>query len=160
MIDLLSPDPVVLVGSSMGGWIMLLAALARPDRVAGLVGIAAAPDFTNWGFTDAEKAIIAREGRLVQPTPYGDRPYVTTRTFWESGEQLRLLGGEVALDCPVRLLHGQADPDVPHTVSLRLAECLRSADVQTVLVKDGDHRLSRDADIALLIATLSLLLDR
>jgi len=159
MIDRLAPDPVVLVGSSMGGWLMLLAALARPERVAGLVGIAAAPDFTDWGYSDAEKAVIARDGRLVQPTPYGDAPYVTTRRLWKSGEQLRLLGREIAIEAPVRLLHGQADPDVPYTVSLRIAERLRSSDVQTILIKDGDHRLSRESNIALLIATLSPLLD-
>jgi pimeloyl-ACP methyl ester carboxylesterase len=160
MIDHLAPEPVVLVGSSMGGWIMLLAALARPERVAALVGIAAAPDFTDWGFTDAEKSTIRREGRLVQPTPYGDRPYITTRNFWESGEKLRLLDDDIPIDCPVRLLHGQADPDVPHGVSLKLAQRLRSADVQTILIKDGDHRLSREADLALMIATLSSLLER
>jgi pimeloyl-ACP methyl ester carboxylesterase len=159
MIDDLAPAPVVLVGSSMGGWLMLLAALARPGRVVGMVGIAAAPDFTDWGFDSEEKATIIRDGRLVQPTPYGDQPYVTTRTFWESGEGLKLLESEIALDCPVRLIHGQQDPDVPHSVSLRIADRLRSADVQTILIKDGDHRLSRAQDIALLIATTSQLLD-
>jgi len=158
-IDDLAPAPVILAGSSMGGWLMLLAALARPDRVAGLVGIAAAPDFTDWGFSDADKAVIRTEGRLAETTPYGDDPYVTTRIFWESGEMLKLLDGEIAIDCPVRLLHGQADPDVPWTISTRIAERLRSADVQTVLVKGGDHRLSRDADLALLTRTLSELVE-
>ncbi len=159
MIDDLPPGPVLLVGSSMGGWLMLLAALARPDRVAGLIGIAAAPDFTDWGFADADKAIIRAEGKLVETTPYGDQPYVTTRIFWESGETLRLLDGEIAIDCPVRLLHGTADPDVPWTISTRLAERLRSADVQTLLVKGGDHRLSRELDLALLTRTLAELVE-
>ncbi len=151
--------PVILVGSSMGGWLMLLAALARPERVVGMVGIAAAPDFTSWGFTEAEKETIRRDGRLEQPSPYGDLPTVTSRTFWESGERNLLLGGKIAIDVPVRLLHGQRDADVPWRNSLLLAERLRSADVQTILVKDGDHRLSRDPDIALLIATVGTLLE-
>ena len=152
--------PVVLVGSSMGGWLMLLAALAWPDRVAGLVGIAAAPDFTFWGFSQEQKMTILREGRLEEPSPYGDQPYVTTRAFWESGEGLRLLHGEIEIRCPVRLLHGQADTDVPWQYSLELMRLLRSADVQATFVKDGDHRLSRDKDIALLIATVEGLLEQ
>jgi pimeloyl-ACP methyl ester carboxylesterase len=151
--------PVVLVGSSMGGWLMLLAALARPARVAGLVGIAAAPDFTDWGFSQDQKMTILREGRLVEPSPEGEPPNVTTRIFWESGETLRLLHGEIAIDCPVRLLHGQADGDVAWTWSLELMKQLRSADVQATFIKDGDHRLSRDGDIALLIATVKNLLE-
>ncbi len=159
LIDRLVDGPVVLVGSSMGGWLALLVALAQPERVAGLIGIAAAPDFTQWGFTDADKALLRTEGRIEEPTPYGDQLYVTTRTFWESGQALRLLEGEIAIDCPVRLLQGQADPDVPWDIALRTAAQLRSSDVQTLLIKDGDHRLSRDGDIALLIRTVSTLLD-
>lgn len=151
--------PVVLVGSSMGGWLMLLAALERPQRVAALVGIAPAPDFTDWGFDAAQKAMIRESGRLEEPSPYGDPPYVTTRAFWESGEALKLLGGEIAIDCPVRLLHGLADADVPWRVSLRLMEALRSADVQATLIKDGDHRLSREGDLARLVATVADLLE-
>jgi pimeloyl-ACP methyl ester carboxylesterase len=159
LIDALTQGPLLLVGSSMGGWLALLIALARPDRVAGLVGIAAAPDFTDWGFSDADKALLATEGRLLEPTPYGDDPLVTTLAFWQSGQSLRLLGAEIAIDCPVRLLQGQEDRDVPWQTALRLAQRLRSYDVQTLLVKDGDHRLSRDGDIALLIRTIGSLLD-
>lgn len=144
----------------MGGWLMLLAALLLvqrdgPARVAALVGIAPAPDFTDWGFTPEEKAIILAEGALVEDTPYGDQPYVTTRAFWQSGEANRLLDAEIPLACPVRLLHGQEDGDVPPDISLRLSATLASEDVQVTLVKGGDHRLSRDGDIALLIDTVA-----
>ena len=153
MIDMVA-GPVVLVGSSMGGWLMLLAALARPARVAALVGIAAAPDFTDWGFTTDEKMTILSEGRLERPNPYGPAPTVYSRTFWASGEAHRVMAGSIAIDVPVRLIHGMLDPDVPYLRSVRLAELLRSADVQTILVKDGDHRLSRDRDIALMLRTI------
>lgn len=159
LIDRVIAGPVLIVGSSMGGWLALLVALARPDRIVGLVGIAAAPDFTQWGFTDADKALLRTEGRIEEPSPYGDTPYVTTRAFWESGQALRLLEAEIPIDCPVRLLHGQADPDVPWDIALQTAARLRSSDVQTLLIKDGDHRLSRDGDIALLIRTVASLLD-
>ena len=157
LIDRLVDGPFILVGSSMGGWLALLVALARPERLAGLVGIAAAPDFTDWGFTQEQKLQILREGRIERPSDYGDQPYVTTKAFWQSGEANRLLHGPIAIDCPVRLLHGQRDDVVPWRNALTLAQQLRSADVQTVLIKDGDHRLSRDQDLARLIDAVATL---
>jgi pimeloyl-ACP methyl ester carboxylesterase len=158
-IELMVRGPVVLVGSSMGGWLMLLVARALGDQVKGLVGIAAAPDFTDWGFTDQEKGQIVKHGRIERPSDYGD-PMLTTAAFWQSGKTNRQLAGEIPITCPVRLLHGQQDPDVPWDISMQLAERLRSDDVQVTLIKDGDHRLSRDQDIALLIATVEQLLER
>lgn len=162
LIDAKTPGPLIIAGSSMGGWLMLLTALALvqrdgPARVAGLVGIAAAPDFTDWGFTSEEKAIILAEGELREDTPYSDQPYVTTRAFWQAGEANRVLDGEIPLTCPVRLLHGEEDRDVPPAISHKLSAALASEDVQVTLVKGGDHRLSRDGDIALLIDTVARL---
>ena len=151
MLDEVVQGPAVLVGSSMGGWLMLLAARARPEQVVGLIGVAPAPDFTDWGFTTDEKMTLLGDGRLERANRYGPEPTVYTRNFWSSGEANRLMFGEIAVGCPVRLIQGQADADVPWHRTAHLATLLRSADVQTWLVKDGDHRLSRDADLALLI---------
>lgn len=148
---------VVLVGSSMGGWLMLLVGLALGERLKGLVGIAAAPDFTDWGFTDQQKATIREAGVLYQDNPYGPEPTPTWRGLYEDGVAHELLRGEIAIACPVRLLHGQADADVPWKISLKLADALRSDDVCVTLIKDGDHRLSREADVALLLETISQL---
>src|SRR6185369_12739700 len=140
----------------------LVAALALndsgPGRVAGLVGIAAAPDFTEWGFDEAQQALLATGEVLLEDNPYGPEPTPTHPGFWRDGQGNLLLAGEIALDCPVRLLQGQADADVPWDVALRLVRALRSADVQAILIKDGDHRLSREADIALLLRTVQALL--
>lgn len=160
-IDRVAEGRLILVGSSMGGWIALLAALARRERVAGLIGIAAAPDFTEalmWqAMTFEERARIMRDGRIVVPSQYGD-PYPVTRALIEDGREHLLLGAPIALDCPVRLLQGQQDPDVPWEMALRLAERLTAPDVRLTLVKDGDHRLSRPQDLALLRRTLDGLL--
>jgi pimeloyl-ACP methyl ester carboxylesterase len=155
LIDHCRLTRVVLVGSSMGGWLSLLVAEALGLRVAGLVGIAAAPDFTDWGLDDAAKAALAAGQVVLEDNPYGPEPTPTYPGFWADGQAQRRLDAPIDFAGPVRLLHGQADADVPWDIALRLGAALRSADVQTVLIKDGDHRLSRDADIALLLATLA-----
>ncbi len=161
LIDRLTEGPLVLVGSSMGGWIALLAALARPGRVAGLIGIAAAPDFTEdlmWqAMMPEERARLERDGVLHVPSQYGD-PTPVTAALIKDGRTRLLLDRPVPLRCPVRLLHGQQDPDVPWHTALRLAERLESDDVQATLIKDGDHRLSRPSDLALLRRALGDLL--
>ncbi|MDB5707415.1 MAG: alpha/beta hydrolase [Sphingomonas bacterium] len=160
MLDQLVAGPAILVGSSMGGWLMLLAARDRPDKVAGLVGIAPAPDFTDWGFTMDEKMALLQNGRIERPSAYSDQPTIYTARFWQSGEANRIMSGTIPIDGPVRFLQGQADLDVPWHRTVRLGELIRSADVQTWLVKDGDHRLSRDPDIALLIRAVEDVIQR
>lgn len=147
--------PVVLAGSSMGGWLMLLVAELLGARLAGLVGIAPAPDFTRWGYSEAQRARLAAGETVLEPNPYGPEPTPTHARFFADAECHLRLDQEIALDCPVRLIHGQRDADVPWETSLRLAAALRSDDVQVTLVKDGDHRLSRDSDIALLKAVVA-----
>ena len=159
MLDSLVEGPVILIGSSMGGWIALHLALRRPERVQALVGIAAAPDFTDWGFTEGQKAELQRAGRIEEPNPYGPEPYVTTRAFWQSGEELLLLDRKIAIDCPVRLVHGEQDSDVPLPVAYRLLQQLRSADVQLTIIKDGGHRLSEPREIDTILRTVAGLLE-
>ena len=162
VIDREAEGQLVLVGSSMGGWIALLVARERPDRMAGLIGIAAAPDFTEalmWqAMPPAEQQRLLREGSLTVESAY-DSPLVITRRLIEDGRQHLLLGGPIAVSCPVRLLHGQRDPDVPWETALRIAERLVGTDVRVTLIKDGEHRLSRPQDLALLSATLDQLLE-
>ncbi|WP_037498971.1 alpha/beta fold hydrolase [Sphingomonas jaspsi] len=158
-IDLLTEGPLIVAGSSMGGWLALHAALQRPDRVRAVMGIAAAPDFTDWGFTAEEKQQLASAGRLERPTPYGPDAMVTHRAFWESGAALRLLYKTVALDQPVRLVHGEKDEDVPMGVPIRLMADLGSADVQLRLIKNGGHRLSEPHEIHAILVELAGLLE-
>ena len=142
-VDRLTKGPLIVVGSSMGGWIALHLALLRPERVAALVGIAAAPDFTDWGFADGDTA--ERHG--------------LARGFWESGQQLLLLDKAVEIGCPVRLIHGDADEEVPLDVAFRLMRVLRSPDVQLNVLKGGGHRLSEPRDIDAIVRTVANLLE-
>jgi pimeloyl-ACP methyl ester carboxylesterase len=159
LLDTLVEGPAVLVGSSMGGWLALLIAKHRPERVSALVGIAAAPDFTDWGYSESDKRALRHAGRLEQPNPYGSEPQVTTLRFWESGEALRLLDSPVPVNCAVRLMHGDADPDVPLEIAFRTMEKLRSADVQLTVIKGGDHRLSKDHEIDAILRTVNAVLE-
>ena len=162
VLDGATEGPQILVGSSMGGWIALLVARARPERIAGVLGIAAAPDFTRrmWReeFGDAERAAVERDGRVTVPSEYSEDGYVITRNLLEEAEQHMLLDGPIPVRCPVRLLHGMQDEAVPWEISLRIAEQLEADDVETILVRGGDHRLSEPADLDRLTRTLEELL--
>ena len=160
VLDALTEGPQILIGSSMGGWIALLLALRRPGRLAGLVGIAAAPDFTariEEALPPGPRAAIERDGVWHRPSAYGD-PTPITRALLEDGRKHMLLQAPVPVAAPVRLLQGQQDPDVPWETALRIAAALTGPDVQVTLIKDGDHRLSRPQDLALLRRTLASLL--
>lgn len=157
VLDELAPGKVVLVGSSMGGWIASLVAMVRAERVKAMVLIAPAPDFT-------EKLIapqmppealtaLAANGVWFRPSDYGD-PYPITAALLEDGARWSILSGPVPIECPVRVLQGGADPDVPWRHALELAEAINSEDVVFSLIKNGDHRLSRDEDIVRLVAAL------
>jgi len=147
--------PVVLVGSSMGGWLMLLVAERLGARCVGLIGIAPAPDFTRWGYTEEQRAQLAAGETILEPNPYGPEPTPTHPGFFADAECHLRLEQMIDLTCPVRLIHGKADADVPWEISIRLKAALRSGDVQVTLVEDGDHRLSRPEDIACLKAIVA-----
>ncbi|PKU22796.1 alpha/beta hydrolase [Telmatospirillum siberiense] len=162
VLDSLTEGPQILVGSSMGGWLMLLAALARRDRVAGLLGLAAAPDFTEELIFDAfsleQKQTLLRESRVLIDDAYGEAPYSISRRLIEDGRQHLLLHGPINLTCPIRLIHGQKDEDVPWRTALRLQEHLISDDVEVTIVKSSSHRLSEPHDMERMEAVLEGLL--
>ncbi|MEM7689777.1 MAG: alpha/beta hydrolase [Pseudomonadota bacterium] len=159
LIEATTSGPILLVGSSMGGWLMLLVAEELRESpthpLAGIIGIAPAPDFTTWGFSDEQRAVMSAGQTIYEENPYGPEPTPTHPGFFADGEDCLVLGGPIALACPVRLLHGREDADVPWEISVALAEALDTPDVQLTLVWDGDHRLSRVSDIALLKRTVS-----
>lgn len=161
-LDSLTDGPQVLVGSSMGGWLALLLALARTHRVAGLIGLAAAPDFTEElmfdAFTPDLKDRLLSEGQVMIEGTSGDPPTPVTRRLIEDGRRHLLLHGPINLACPVRLIHGIRDDDVPWRTALRLQAHLVSDDVEVTLVKNGGHRLSEPADINRMLSVLEQLM--
>ena len=159
VIDELADGPLVLVGSSMGGWMACLAALARPERVQAMVLIAPAADFTSKlmapQIPPEGRGALQADGVWLRPSLYGD-PYPITRNLLEDGGRWSILGSEpVPIEVPVRILQGGADPDVPWRHALELAQALKGEDVVFSLIKDGDHRLSRPQDIARLLAAVA-----
>jgi pimeloyl-ACP methyl ester carboxylesterase len=164
VIDRLTEGPQILVGSSLGGWLMLLAALARPERVTALLGLAAAPDFTEdlmaHAFDAEQRRILVEDGSVTIEDCHGGEPYAITRRLIVEGRDHLLLRKEIAIDCPVALLQGQQDGDVPWQTALTLASRLRSPDVVVALVKTAGHRLSEPGQIAMMTNLLRQLVSR
>lgn len=160
----LTEGPQVLVGSSMGGWIALLLARAQPETVAGLVTVAAAPDFTEdlmWaGFSETQRRALTKEGQVDLPSDYSDAPYVITRRLIEEGRAHLLLRDPLHLPFPVRFLQGTADVDVPVAVAIRLMEHVTGADIRLTLVKGADHRFSTPDCLALIERSVEEVLAR
>ena len=158
MIDAAVEGPLILVGSSMGGWISLLLARQMPERIAGLVGIAAAPDFTEdsmWaGFDADQRAALEAEGQVALPSDYSDDPYIITRRLIEDGRNQLVLRGPLPLPMPVRLLHGTADTDVAMSVPLRVLDHAEAPDLRLTFVKDVDHRFSTPDALDLIVQTV------
>ncbi|MBV9834050.1 MAG: alpha/beta hydrolase [Alphaproteobacteria bacterium] len=164
VIDAAARGKVVLIGSSMGGWLSLLAAKRLGTRVAGWIGIAAAPDFTEKlllaNLSPADRAALERDGRLVRPSQYSPEPTILTRKLIEEGRNHLVLTTPLRLDCPVHLLHGMKDPDVPWELSQRLLNHIESPDIAFTLTRDGDHRLSTPPDIDRLLAAVEAMCKR
>jgi pimeloyl-ACP methyl ester carboxylesterase len=163
VLDQLTEGPQVLVGSSMGGWLALLAALRRPERIRGIVGIAAAPDFTedliHNELSEDERALLMRDGIIHQPSVYGEAPTPITRTLIEEACAHLLLGGPITVRCPLHLLHGLADADVPWRTAIRILERVESETAAATLIKDGDHRLCRPADLERIGAAIRMVIE-
>ena len=163
VLDELTEGPQLLIGSSMGGWLMLLTAIARPERITGLIGVAAAPDFTEdllrKELTQEELKKVSNQGFVSCKSQFGD-DYIYTKALFDEGKKNLVLRDEMPIDCPVRLLHGLSDQVVPWQTALTIQEKMRGIDVEITLLKNGDHRLSTKSDLDSLIDTLANLINR
>ncbi|WDI31980.1 alpha/beta hydrolase [Hyphococcus flavus] len=161
ILDTLTHGPQILVGSSMGGWIASLIALARPEKIAAIVFIAPAPDFTErlmWpAFTDAERGTLLRDGRLEQPSDYSDEPEIITKKLIEDGRKNLVMTGNIAITCTVRILQGMKDDAVPYDHAIEFAKQLVAGDVEILMTPQGDHRLSEQPDLERLTRTIEQL---
>lgn len=157
IVSELTTGPQIFVGSSMGGWIALLLTRAVPERVAAIIGIAAAPDFTEdsmWAAAShAQRRAIMEHGSLAIPGEY-DAPYVITRRLIENGRENLILRNPLSIPVPVRLLHGTADPDVPQERAITLLSHIDGPDIRLTLVQGSDHRMSGERELLLLKETL------
>lgn len=150
----INPARAVLVGSSMGGWIALLMLRARAEIIAGVVGVAAAPDFTGQHYPDkltpTQMETLMREGRLEVPTPYGPDPYVFTRKLYDDAPAHYVLDRITTIESPITLIQGMQDPDVPWEITAKIQACFKGGPVDVILIEDGDHRLSRPEDLTVI----------
>lgn len=154
VFDAVIDGPVVIVGSSMGGWIGLLMAKARADHVKGFIGIAAAPDFTEILYAqtlnDTQRALVESQGFLEEPNEYSDTPYIFTKALFDDGRKHLILPHDQDAEIPMRLLHGMRDTSVASNIPLKIQECYTQADCDVIFIDDGDHRLSRPEDLVLI----------
>ncbi|HRQ60921.1 MAG TPA: alpha/beta hydrolase [Alphaproteobacteria bacterium] len=154
MLSFINPPRAILVGSSMGGWISLLMLRERAEKISGVVGVAAAPDFTGEHYPDKLTAeqmeIVMREGRLEVPTPYGPDPYVFTRTLYVDATAHYVLDRVTTIESPITLIQGMQDPDVPWEITAKIQAAFKGAPVDVILIEDGDHRLSRPEDLVVI----------
>lgn len=164
VLDHLTTGPQILIGSSLGGWLMLLVALARPQRIKALLGIASAPDFTEeliWEkMTQAQQDELLSKGTFLLPSEYNESPYPISRQLIEEARNHLLLQNPIPISCPVRLLHGKQDDDVPFDFSIRLGEQLTTTDMCVNLIPHGDHRMSSDAVLEVIFDTLRELAEK
>ena len=157
IISSLAKEPVILIGSSMGGWSMLLNAIKHPEMILGLIGIAAAPDFTERMFSklpNNKKNILLSEGYIEIPSDYSDAPYIISKKLINSGKDNLLLKSKIPIYCPVHLFHGGKDEDVPAETSFKLMKKIIGNQVKLTLVKDANHQFSRESDLKLIFSSI------